>query len=141
MKKLLAFVLAFTLVLSMGVVAFAAGSPVKTPTAEDFPSEIPSEIKVDPAVEDKLIPVSDMTDDQKEEVNEAVAAAVEDGYQVESVVYCEPSEGEEVTLEIELGDDQVLIIDGVVYTKADLAKLGGEIKLDKPCAVVIAKAA
>lgn len=105
MKKLLAITLAFVLVLSLGVAAYAAGSPTKTVTTDDLPAQstaVSEAFVAAPAVaaeEDVEVPeesdavkeaevvtgsaavisIKDMTAAQKTETNKALKAVVEEG--------------------------------------------------------------
>ena len=108
MKKLLAITLAFVLVLSLGVAAYAAGSPTKTVTTDDLPAqsaavseafvaapaapaaaseedvEVPEEsdaVKEAEVVTGSaaVVSIKDMTAAQKTETNKALKAVVEEG--------------------------------------------------------------
>ena len=79
MKKLLAITLAFVLVLSLGAVAFAAGSPVKTVSTTDLPEE--SDMVKEAVVSEgaEVVSLKTMEAAQKAEANKAINAVVKEG--------------------------------------------------------------
>ena len=79
MKKLLAITLAFVLVLSLGTVAFAAGSPVKTVSTTDLPEE--SDMVKEAAASEgaEVVSLKTMSAAEKAEANKAINAVVKEG--------------------------------------------------------------
>jgi len=82
MKKLLAFTLALVLMLSLSVVAFAGGSPVKKKvTSSDLPGT--TSAAATPGKKDAtitVIPNADLNDEQKAVVDKALETVQGEGY-------------------------------------------------------------
>lgn len=166
MKKLLAIVLVLALALSMSVFAWAEEtdatkkdekkvvSPEKKNTpvnSDDLPGEsdtVGGAYVAPPAEEEaKIIANQDLTDEQKAEVDAAIAKVTEDDVAVADTFYVE-AEGDAV-VEITLEDGTIVYViypDGTVkkLTLAELNALGNdryEIPVEGNCVIVLAKAA
>ncbi len=79
MKKLLAITLAFVLVLSLGVAAYAAGSPVKTVSTTDLPEESDTVKEAAASEGAEVVSLKTMTAAEKAEANKAINAVVDEG--------------------------------------------------------------
>ena len=79
MKKLLAITLAFVLVLSLGVAAYAAGSPVKTVSTTDLPEESDTVKEAVASEGAEVVSLKTMSAAEKAEANKAINAVVKEG--------------------------------------------------------------
>lgn len=166
MKKLLAIILALTLVLSMGAVAFAAPSPVSDSgsDSDSLPAEAPATVPVVPvvpaapaapaaapvvsstAVSTTVVANKDMTPEQKETVDAALTEVVADDAEPVADFIVETEEPATVT--VEAIENQIIYIvypDGTTVKVAvkDLNKtIDGhyELPVDGNCVVIIANA-
>ena len=160
MKKLLAIVLAFALVLSLSAVAFAADesapkkvpSPVKRVSSDDMPSGSEAVtgaafVPGTPADEAKIIANEDLTEEQKAAVDAALEDVAAEGYLPVDSFAVESDAPATVTIDLEEGTVVFVVYpDGTVVKLAleDLTKVGEgryEIPVDGDCVVVIAKEA
>lgn len=145
MKKLLSFALAFTLVLSLSVAAYAAGSPTKIPTVEDLPTEVAASVV--PTVGARIIPNADLSEDQKDIVDKALAEVTEEGYLPVNSFYVEADCKATIVIPLDEGTVVFLIYrdDSIVKIPVEdlVARSDGdyEIPVSGSCIVVIAKEA
>ncbi len=152
MKKFLAIVLSLVMVLSVSAVAFADGSPVTEVTVDSLEeeSEAVSEATVEStsdSVTGKVVPIAAMTEEQKEDVNDAIATVTADGGTVTDAFAVEVEGEGEVTVWVEVAEDgtvYVVMPDGTVVkldpsklTKNDKGQVG--VTVSKSSVVVIAK--
>ena len=148
MKKLLAIVLALTLVLSMGAVAFAAPSPVSDSgsDSDSLPAEAPAVVPAAPVVRTTVVANKDLTPAQKETVDAALAEVVADNAEPVADFIVETEEPAAVT--VEATEDQIIYIiypDGTMVKVAvkDLKKISNghyELPVDGNCVVIVANA-
>lgn len=147
MKKLLAIILTLALALSFGATAFADGSPVKEVKTADLPAESEAVKGAVATGNAKIIPVENMTAEQKESMDKALAEAIEDGSLPVDGLAVESTE--ETTVTIALDANEVVYVvypDGTVVKllAKDLNKAADgryQISVDGSCSIVIAKAA
>lgn len=147
MKKLLAIILTLALALSFGATAFADGSPVKEVKTADLPAESEAVKGAAATGNAKIIPVENMTAEQKESMDKALAEAIEDGSLPVDGLAVESTE--ETTVTIALDANEVVYVvypDGTVVKllAKDLNKAADgryQISVDGSCSIVIAKAA
>ena len=147
MKKLLAIILTLALALSFGATAFADGSPVKDVKTADLPAESEAVKGAVATGNAKIIPVENMTAEQKESMDKALAEAIEDGSLPVDGLAVESTE--ETTVTIALDANEVVYVvypDGTVVKllAKDLNKVVDgryQISVDGSCSIVIAKAA
>ena len=147
MKKLLAIILTLALALSFGATAFADGSPVKEVKTADLPAESEAVKGAAATGNAKIIPVENMTAEQKESMDKALAEAIEDGSLPVDGLAVESTE--ETTVTIALDENEVVYVvypDGTVVKllAKDLNKVVDgryQISVDGSCSIVIAKAA
>ena len=147
MKKLLAIILTLALALSFGATAFADGSPVKDVKTADLPAESEAVKGAVATGNAKIIPVENMTAEQKESMDKALAEAIEDGSLPVDGLAVESTE--ETTVTIALDANEVVYVvypDGTVVKllAKDLNKAADgryQISVDGSCSIVIAKAA
>lgn len=138
MKKLLALVLAFALVLSLGAVAFAGSSP-STDVSTDY---LPASEAVAEAA--KVISNEDMTEEQKAAVDAAIEDVVAEGYLPVDDFIVEADEP--ATIVIKAPEAAVVFViypDGTVveFAVEDLVKLSDgtyELPVDGDCIVIVA---
>lgn len=162
MKKAVSLVLVMLMMLSMSVTAFAAGSPVKQPSAADFGSPWPVSAprfaplgkpidKDDNELPDaaaKVIPTGKLTEDQKKELDGAIKTATDAGnVPVASYYFGVAEEYASVfksrTYKVMVRADEVLYVNGKTVDVSTLKSLGNdqyELVLTGPSTVVIAKA-
>ena len=147
MKKLLAIILTLALALSFGATAFADGSPVKEVKTADLPAESEAVKGAVATGNAKIIPVENMTAEQKESMDKALAEVIEDGSLPVDGLAVESTE--ETTVTIALDANEVVYVvypDGTVVKllAKDLNKAADgryQISVDGSCSIVIAKAA
>ena len=131
MKKLLAFVLALTIVLSLGIAAYAAPSPAKwwgsgsssSPAAEvtsyDLPARTQRYTKGEDGKKITIVANGDLTSEQRDIVNEALTAVTADGaLPVDSYLIIVDEDGQTDVL-VELRTGEVVY---VVYDKDNVSK-------------------
>lgn len=146
MKKLLALVLAFALVLSLGAVAFAAPSPSADVSSDSLPAQTEAEPVVAAPAEEaaKVISNEDMTEEQKEAVDAAIEDVVAEGYLPVDDFIVEADEP--ATIVIKAPEAAVVFViypDGTVveFAVEDLVKLSDgtyELPVDGDCIVIVA---
>lgn len=138
MKKLLAFVLAFTLVLSMSAVAFAAGSPTGGGGDSSYFAPPPAPAPNAPKAQfkgGKIVP--NAGDEQKAAIDKAIAEVTELGYLPVEAFFVEKDA--DAADEASLADGDVVFVfdtDGN-YTQFDAKDF--ELSVSGDCVVVIAK--
>ena len=129
MKKLLAFVLAMTIILSLGVVAYAAPSPSRgggsssssaaVVSSYDLPARTQRYIKGEDGKKITIVANGDLTSEQRDIVNEALTAVTADGaLPVDSYLIIVDEDGQTYVL-VELRTGEVVY---VVYDKDNVSK-------------------
>lgn len=128
MKKLLAFVLALTIVLSLGIAAYAAPSPAKwgsssSPAAEvtsyDLPARTQRYIKGEDGKKITIVANGDLTADQRATVNDALSVVTGEGaLPVDSYLIVVDEDGQAYVI-VELRTGEVVY---VVYDKDNVSK-------------------
>ena len=128
MKKLLAFVLALTIVLSLGIAAYAAPSPAKwgsssSPAAEvtsyDLPARTQRYIKGEDGKKITIVANGDLTADQRATVNDALSVVTGEGaLPVDSYLIVVDEDGQTYVI-VELRTGEVVY---VVYDKDNVSK-------------------
>ena len=154
MKKLLAIVLALTLVLSMSATAYAkVVSPTKTTTTDDLPATTNAAVAAPAAApaaaapaaaEAAVIANGEMSEDQQKAANEAIDSIVKDGYLPVETFAVKADAAATVVIEAE--DGAVVFVvdpDGNVkkFPVEELTKVSDghfELKVDGDCIVIIA---
>lgn len=153
MKKLLAIVLALTLVLSLSVTAWAEPSPERGgSSSDDLPAQSEEVAGAVVAAEGEeaeaeIIANKDLTEEQLAAVEKAIDAVEAEDYAPVDTFYVE-SEGP-ATVVINLADDAVVFVvypdDTIVkFELEDLVEVSEgryEIPVDGTCVIVIAKEA
>ena len=160
MKKILAFALVLVLMMSLSVTAFAASSPSKTPSADDFsalwfapaPRFAPAGKPIDK--DDNKLPdaaakvLSKLTEDQKKELDDAIKTATDAGNVVVASYYFGVDEEyasvfKSRTYNVVVKAGEALYVNGKVVDLSTLKSLGNdkyELVLTGPRTIVIAKA-
>jgi len=129
MKKLLAFVLAMTIILSLGVVAYAAPSPSRgggsssssaaVVSSYDLPARTQRYTKGEDGKKITIVANGDLTSEQRDIVNEALTAVTADGaLPVDSYLIIVDEDGQTDVL-VELRTGEVVY---VVYDKDNVYK-------------------
>ncbi len=132
MKKLLAFVLAMTIILSLGVVAYAAPSPSRgggssssssssaaVVSSYDLPARTQRYIKGEDGKKITIVANGDLTSEQRATVNDALTAVTADGaLPVDSYLIIVDEDGQTYVL-VELRTGEVVY---VVYDKDNVSK-------------------
>lgn len=124
MKKLLAFVLAVTIVLSLGIAAYAAPSPHRgggssEVTSYDLPARTKRYIKGEDGKKITITANGDLTDEQRAVLDEALATVTGEGFlPVDSYVIVVDEDGQAYVI-VELYEGEVLF---VVYGKDNFTK-------------------
>lgn len=128
MKKLLAFVLALTIVLSLGIAAYAAPSPAKwgsssSPAAEvtsyDLPARTQRYIKGEDGKKITIVANGDLTSEQRDIVNEALSVVTGEGaLPTDSYLIAVDEDGQTYVI-VELYAGEVVF---VVYDKDNVSK-------------------
>jgi hypothetical protein len=129
MKKLLAFVLAMTIILSLGVVAYAAPSPSRgggsssssaaVVSSYDLPARTQRYFKGEDGKKITIVANGDLTSEQRDIVNEALTVVTADGaLPVDSYLIIVDEDGQTYVL-VELRTGEVVY---VVYDKDNVSK-------------------
>lgn len=128
MKKLLAFVLVMTIVLSLGIAAYAAPSPsriviegsiTREVTSYDLPARTQRYIKGEDGKKITIAANGDLTDEQRAVLDEALATVTGEGFlPVDSYVIVVDEDGQAYVI-VELYEGEVLF---VVYGKDNFTK-------------------
>ena len=162
MKKAVSLVLVMLMMLSMSVTAFAAGSPVKQPSAADFGSPWPvsaprfaplgkpidKDDKELPDAAAKVLSTGKLTEDQKKQFDKDIKTATDAGnVPVASFFFAVAEEYASVfksrTYKVTVKAGEVLYVNGEIVDLSTLKSLGNdqyELVLTGPSTVVIAKA-
>ena len=147
MKKLLAIILTLALALSFGATAFADGSPVKEVKTADLPAESEAVKGAVATGNAKIIPIKNMTAEQKESMDKALVKVAEDGSLPVDGLAVESTEKTTVTIALDANEVVYVVYpDGTVVKllAKDLNKVADgryQISVDGSCNIVIAKAA
>ena len=147
MKKLLAIILTLALALSFGATAFADGSPVKEVKTADLPAESEAVKGAAATGNAKIIPIENLTAEQKESMDKALAEAIEDGSLPVDGLAVESTEKTTVTIALDANEVVYVVYpDGTVVKllAKDLNKVADgryQISVDGSCNIVIARAA
>lgn len=130
MKKLLAFVLAMTIILSLGVVAYAAPSPSRgggssssssaaVVSSYDLPARTQRYIKGEDGKKITIVANGDLTSEQRATVNDALAAVTGEGaLPTDSYLIAVDEDGQTYVI-VELYAGEVVF---VVYDKDNVSK-------------------
>ena len=128
MKKLLAFVLAMTIVLSLGIAAYAApspsrdsgsSSPAAVVTSYDLPARTQRYIKGEDGKKITIVNNGDLTADQRATVNDALGAVTGEGaLPVDSYLIVVDEDGQTYII-VELNAGEIVF---VVYDKDNVSK-------------------
>ena len=127
MKKLLAFVLAMTIILSLGVVAYAAPSPSRgggsssaaVVSSYDLPARTQRYIKGEDGKKITIVANGDLTADQRATVNDALSVVTGEGaLPVDSYLIVVDEDGQAYVI-VELRTGEVVY---VVYDKDNVSK-------------------
>ena len=127
MKKLLAFVLAMTIILSLGVVAYAAPSPSRgggsssaaVVSSYDLPARTQRYIKGEDGKKITIVANGDLTADQRATVNDALSVVTGEGaLPVDSYLIVVDEDGQAYVI-VELSTGEVVY---VVYDKDNVSK-------------------
>ncbi len=154
MKKIFALILALALVLSMSAVSYAAPSPKKTITFEDFVrtrdiATTPADYTAIPPATDHtagsgVISLDEMNAQQKAEANKALSAVQKEGYLPVDIFYVD-ADGDAV-VNIKLDENNIAL---VVYEDGHMDKFAPEdlvmqddgtfeISVSGPCFIITA---
>ena len=127
MKKLLAFVLAMTIILSLGVVAYAAPSPSRgggsssaaVVSSYDLPARTQRYIKGEDGKKITIVANGDLTSEQRATVNDALSVVTGEGaLPVDSYLIVVDEDGQAYVI-VELRTGEVVY---VVYDKDNVSK-------------------
>lgn len=128
MKKLLAFVLAMTIILSLGVVAYAAPSPSRgggssssaaVVSSYDLPARTQRYIKGEDGKKITIVANGDLTSEQRDIVNEALSVVTGEGaLPTDSYLIVVDEDGQTYVI-VELYAGEVVF---VVYDKDNVSK-------------------
>ena len=127
MKKLLAFVLAMTIILSLGVVAYAAPSPSRgggsssaaVVSSYDLPARTQRYIKGEDGKKITIVANGDLTSEQRDIVNEALSVVTGEGaLPTDSYLIVVDEDGQAYVI-VELRTGEVVY---VVYDKDNVSK-------------------